>query len=185
MVIYPMFFKENFVKVFCIVLFSLFFIGQALADSRVYKIGAGELLSVTVFDEPDLSLREIRVATDGTVSIPLLGQINVSGLSVEAAEKTLASFFADGYLKNPRVAISILKYRVLYVTGQVRSPGAYDYSEGLTVEKVIVLAGGLTPRGSKNKITLAREDDPKVLYSVDGDITVGPGDMITVGESFF
>ncbi len=181
-----MFFKENFAKV-CMVLFlfSLFFAGQTLADSREYKIGAGELLSVTVFDEPDLSLTEIRVATDGTISIPLLGQINVSGLTVDEAEKKLSSFLADGYLKNPRVAMSILKYRVLYVTGQVRKPGAYDYSEGLTVEKSIVLAGGLTPRGSKNKITLARENDPETMHSVGGAVIVGPGDVITVGESFF
>ncbi|MCF6236719.1 MAG: polysaccharide export protein [Gammaproteobacteria bacterium] len=166
-------------------LFSLFFTGQTLADSREYKIGAGELLSIIVFDEPDLSLSEIRVATDGTISIPLLGQINVSGLTVKESEKKLASFLADGYLKNPRVAISILKYRVLYVTGQVRKPGAYDYSEGLTVGKAIVLAGGLTPRGSKNKITLARENNPDTVISVNGAIIVGPGDVITVGESFF
>ncbi len=181
-----MLFKENFVKVkVSIVLFLLFVSTQTFADSREYKIGAGELLSVIVFDEPDLSLKEIRVATDGTISIPLLGQINVSGLTIEEAEKKLVAFLADGYLKNPKVAMSILKYRVLYVTGQVRKPGAYDYSEGLTVEKAIVLAGGLTPRGSKNKITLVRESDPDTAIPVDGSVTVEPGDVITVGESFF
>ena len=74
----------------------------------------------------------------------------------------------------------------VYLYGQVRNPGSYEYRIGLTVEKAVALAGGFGPRASKRKIEITREGDPKLKISgaklIDD---VKPGDVITVGASFF
>lgn len=173
-------------RLFTISLLTVFlFFGASAYGMQEYRVGAGDLLSVTVFDEPDLSLKQIRVATDGSISFPLLGQVTISGLSASEVEQKLTSLLLDGYLRKPRVTISILEYRIFYVSGQVKNQGGYNYVQGLTVQKAIALAGGLTVRGSDKKIKLVRENKPDVAESADMNTPVGPGDIITVGESFF
>ncbi len=74
----------------------------------------------------------------------------------------------------------------VYLYGQVRNPGSYEYRAGLTVEKAVALAGGFGPRASKRKIEITREGDPKSKIS-GAELTddVKPGDVITIGASFF
>ncbi len=154
-------------------------------ESR-YNIGPGDLLGVTVFGEEDMSLKEVRVSATGTISFPLLGEINVLGLTSKMLEKKITAALKEGYLKKPRVSVSILQYRLFYVHGEVETPGGYSYVDGLTIEKGIALAGGFTERASKRKITLVREDDPdNPVESVGLNIKVKPGDIISVGESLF
>ena len=93
---------------------------------------------------------------------------------------------ADGYLKHPRVTVSISTYRQFYVHGEVKKPGGYNYLDGLTVQKAVALAGGFTERASESKITLQREKDPdNPMEKAKLNERVYPGDIITVGESFF
>jgi len=178
-------------KVYTIVskyLVSLSLLAAIIGSDGVenYKIDAGDLLSIIVFGEEDLSLKQVRVNSNGTISYPLVGEITISGLTSREAEKLIEKMLLDGYLKKPEVNISILQYRMFYVHGEVRRPGGYQYVEGLTVEKAIALAGGLTQRASEGKITMIREkNDNKVGESVKMDIAVSPGDVITVGESIF
>lgn len=151
-----------------------------------YPLGAGDLLSITVFGEEDLSLKDVRVSTNGSISFPLLGEITVQGMTPVKLENYLISRLRDGYLKRPKLTISIVEYRPFYVHGEVKKPGGYPYASSLTVEKAIVLAGGLTERASKEKITILREDiKNKNSVTVRLDVAVKPGDIITVGESFF
>ena len=171
--------------VYALTLVAMMFCHSQVAMATEYHIGAGDLLSITVFGEADLSLKEVRVATDGTVSFPLLGQQTISGLTTQEVEQKLTALLHDGYLKKPKVTVSILQYRLLYVTGQVKKPGAYNYVEGLTVEKAIALAGGFTVRGSEKKISMVRENKPGVAHKVDKNDAVNPGDIIRVGERFF
>jgi polysaccharide export outer membrane protein len=150
-----------------------------------YRIGAGDLLSIDVFDEPELSLAEVRVTASGTIPFPLLEQVEVAGLTAEEVGARLKELLLDGYLKKPRISVSIIKYRYIYVTGEVKNPGAYNYVDGLTVEKAIALAGGFSVRGSEDKITLVRESKPDVVESARKTSTVAPGDIVRVGEAFF
>jgi len=153
---------------------------------KSYVISSGDLLNITVFGEPDLSLDEVRVASNGSISFPLLGEITIKGLSTAMLEKHLVNRLRDGYLKKPKVIVSILEYRMFYVNGEVHKPGGYKYVDGLNVQKAIALAGGFTERASKSKITLIREDFPdEPLHSVELNIEVRPGDILTIGESYF
>ena len=182
----------------------------ASADQGQYTIGPGDVVSVSVFGEPDLTVAETKVSGDGRISMPLIGQVKAKGQTVSQLERRLENLLKDGYMKDPKVTVAILAYRPFYVYGEVNTPGSYPYKDGLTVEKAIALAGGLTPRASKRKITLKREVEGEKKREVKGKkkrevkgkkkqevkgknrkkrvnlkTEVKPGDVITVGESFF
>ena len=171
---------------FAIALIFLLFINSASADSKnSYTLSADDEISVIVFGEPDLSLVKTRIATNGTISVPLLGQVQIQGLTTAQTEEKIAQLFAAGYLIKPAVTVSIIEYRQFYVNGEVKKPGGYNYREGLTVEIAITLAGGFSERASKNKITLAHEEDKGNAKRVELATPIRPGDVITVEESFF
>jgi polysaccharide biosynthesis/export protein VpsN len=157
--------------------------GASFADG--YRVAPEDVLKVTVFDEPDLSLDEARIGSDGVIAMPLIGDVKVAGLTTEQIARRIERRLADGYLKKPRVSVAINEYRQFYVHGEVEKPGGYSYQDGLTVQRAIVLAGGFTERASESKITLAREGEPDRALSVGLDEKVHPGDVISVGESFF
>ena len=150
-----------------------------------YRITAEDKLTVRVFGEEDLSIEDLRVGSDGSISYPLLGVVRVVGLNARELERKLTNLLADGYLVQPRVAVSIASYRLLYVRGEVKSPGGYPYQEGLTVHKLVAIAGGFTERASESKISVASEENPDIEKKVGLNYPVTPGDIVTVGESFF
>ena len=154
-------------------------------DLQHYKLSADDVISVTVFDEPDLSLKEARVSSTGTIAMPLVGQINVRGLSVSEAEKLIHNAYLGDYLKKPDITITIVEYRQFYVNGEVDKPGGYSYREGMTVQRAITLAGGFTERASRTNIKLIRESGNGTAIDATLSTTVQPGDVITVEESFF
>ena len=158
----------------------------AHADLENYHLAADDTISITVYDEPDLSLKKTRVATNGTIAVPLLGQIKVSGLTIAEVESELSALFADGYLKKPAITVSIDEYRFFYINGEVKKPGGYSYRDGLTVHKAVTLAGGFTERAAKKSITLTHEKSPeKSSTGVKLTDHIRPGDIITIKESFF
>lgn len=174
---------------YCLYLFMLILLvggmPQATLAESSYRVAAGDVISVLVFDEPDLTMRQARISADGTIAFPLLGEIHVDGMTIQAVEQRIETLLLDGYLKHPKVTVSIDQYRSFFVHGAVKSPGAYQYQTGLTVHKAVVLAGGFSERASKSKITIATEKKPEQLRPVRLADPVQPGDVITVGESFF
>lgn len=168
------------VVLFCL---SLTPVSYAL-DKQSYRIGSGDLLSITVFGEEDLSLQKVRVGTNGTISFPLLGEVIVSSMSVAELESDLVRRLKEGYLKKPVVTVSVIEYRLFYINGEVKNPGGYNFVDGLTVQKAVALAGGFTQRASKSSIILESENKPG-KHKVGLNDVVNPGDVITVDESFF
>ena len=151
-----------------------------------YQIDSGDSISVAVYQEPDLSIKNVKVSSDGTISFPLLGDLQVSGLSSKQLQKLVIERLADGYLKSPNVTVSIDSHRLYYIKGEVNSPGGYTFVMGLTVEKAVALAGGFSERAAEQDITLVRESQPEQpIQPVSPSTTISPGDVITVGESFF
>jgi polysaccharide biosynthesis/export protein VpsN len=150
-----------------------------------YRLGADDEISVNVFNEPDLSLAKTRVATNGTISMPLIGQVVVKGLTIDEVELKITKLYLGDYLKKPDVSVAIVEYRQFYVNGEVDKPGGYSYREGMTIQRAISLAGGFTERASRSKIRLMRENNPNNVINVDLNTPVLPGDVITVEESFF
>jgi polysaccharide biosynthesis/export protein VpsN len=166
------------------ILFSLAFSSQAQELSQ-YRLGADDEISVNVFNEPDLSLAKTRIAANGTISMPLIGQVMVKGLTIDEVEIKITKLYLGDYLKKPDVSVSIVEYRQFYVNGEVNKPGGYSYRDGMTIQRAVSLAGGFTERASRTKIRLMRENNTQNVTSVDLNTPVLPGDVITVEESFF
>lgn len=158
--------------------------------NSAYKLGAGDIITIRIYDEPDMSLEEVGISLAGTISFPLLGQVKVSGLSPEELEESLINGLKGPYLVDPSVTVSIDEYRPFYVIGEVKKPGGYSFHPGLTVDKAVSISGGFTERASKGSIYVihdqveasqeSQEKIPAELFDV-----VQPGDVITVEQSFF
>lgn len=150
-----------------------------------YRISADDQISVIVFNEADLSVNKTRVSGNGTISMPLLGQVAIEGHTVTEVEQKITALLLDGYLKKPNVTVNITEYRPFYINGEIDKPGSYPYKKGLTVEKAVALAGGFTERASKKTISLVSEKDKQFIKAVALNDQIKPGDVITVSESFF
>lgn len=154
-------------------------------DLSAYRLGIGDRVRVSVFGEPDLSL-DADVDATGHLSYPLLGSVPAMRKTAAELARVIAKGLAGGYLVNPDVRVTVVQYRPVYVTGQVNRAGAYPYSIGLTVEKALTLAGGMTRIGSERGVYLLREDAPaSQRRRVRMDEPVLPGDTLVVEESLF
>lgn len=160
-------------------------ISPAVTKLSDYRLGPGDRILVTVFNEKDLSM-EIRLSDAGTFLYPFIGEISAKGMTIGEVQSLLATRLADGYLVEPRVYVSVLEYRPFFVNGEVTKPGGYAYQPGLTVRKAISLAGGLTPRASLTKIFVIHEDDPTgIPVPASLNDVLRPGDIVTIDQSFF
>lgn len=156
-----------------------------LDDFNTYRLGEGDTISIQVFDEPDLTL-QTAVGASGSINYSYLGDIKVAGKSPVELERHIAGLLKNGYLVNPSVNITVTQYRPFYINGEVRSPGGYSYRPGLTLDRAIALAGGLTDRASTRKmfVTKANGDSSKEM-KITMKFKVRPGDTITIREGFF
>jgi protein involved in polysaccharide export with SLBB domain len=150
-----------------------------------YTLGAGDKLEVTVFGHTDLS-GTFDVDGAGQISLPLIGQIVVLGMTAGQAEKVIRERLTPDYLKNPRVSLQVLNYRPFYIIGEVKQPGSYPYVNGLTVIQAVALAGGFTYRAKEKKIVVQRASDAaRQKRQVRQTDAVLPGDIIEVQERYF
>lgn len=150
-----------------------------------YILGQGDTISIQVFDEPDLTLTTI-VGASGGINYSYLGDVRVSGKSPLQLERHIANLLQDGYLVNPSVNVTVVQYRPFYINGEVRSPGSYPYQPGLTLDKAIALAGGLTDRASTRKMFVIKSNDKSQDgFKVNLNFRLAPGDIVTIKEGFF
>jgi polysaccharide export outer membrane protein len=170
------------------VLFALV-LGAASAQSpqlSTYKLGSGDMISIRVLGEDDLRRERVRLSDAGTVSFPILGEIEVRGKTVGALEEYITKGLKGRYLVDPQVNVTIEEYRNFFVNGMVEKPGGYPYVPGLTVRKAISIAGGYKERASREKMNIIRDDDrTQTPKKVDLNSPVYPGDILTIEESFF
>lgn len=151
-----------------------------------YQLSAGDVISIRVFGEDDFTKEKIRLNDAGTVSFPAIGEIKVLGKTIGDLEAIITAGLKGRILVNPRVSVQIEEYRPFYVNGMVDKPGGYPFQPGLTVRKAASLAGGFKERASLSKIFIIRENDAsQTPQKVDLNSIVGPGDIVTVEESFF
>lgn len=151
-----------------------------------FIISDGDLLKITVYDNDDLTTNAL-VSSEGIITFPLIGHVNVAGLNVHQAEKKIADLLSKGYLRDPHVSILITETKkVVYVTGEVQKPGSFRADPDLTVIKAIALAGGLTERAASGRTKITRKVDGKeTTFKVKMGDAVQPDDVINVPESFF
>ena len=146
-------------------------------------LGAGDEVRVIVFGEEELS-GEFKISGNGWISMPLIGGIAAAGRSADQLEASIVRALLDGHMKDPRVSIEVLTFESIFVLGEVNNPGSYPYSAGLTMLKVIALAGGYTTRAKKNALFLSRDPEQEER-KITANERVLPGDTIRVKERWF
>jgi len=159
---------------------------DVLAGNATYKLSSGDIIRVTVYGEPDLSIEQTRLTDAGTFSYPFVGEVKAQGRTAAELERLLSNALQGGFLVEPRVSVSVLEYREFYISGEVKQPGGYKYQPGLNLRRAIALAGGLTERASTRRITIVRDIDPeRKPVKVALDEAVRPGDTINIAQGFF
>lgn len=149
-----------------------------------YQLGQGDRIAIQVFDEPDLTM-EAGVNSSGTISYSYLGDIRVANKTTDQIAKEIAGLLSNGYLRNPSVNVSIVEFRPFFINGEVRTPGSYPYQPGLTLDRAIALAGGLTDRASTRKMFVMKAGNKQDEVNASMSTKLAPGDIVSIKEGFF
>lgn len=173
--------------------FALLAMNAFAEDNLDYPLGPGDILRIQVFQNPDL-MTETRVSETGSITYPLIGALEVGGLSIAAAEKKIAAALRDGgFVQQPQVNISLLQMRgnQVSVFGQVNRSGRFPLETLSRVSDMLAAAGGTTPGGDdfaivtglRNGKPFRKVIDIPALYlgeKLDEDIFLAGGDTIYV-----
>jgi protein involved in polysaccharide export with SLBB domain len=159
--------------------------GLANGDAQ-YRLASGDVVRISVYGEADLSFDQVRLNDAGTFSYPFIGQVKARGLTPNQIEQLITDKLKEGYLVEPRVTVSVITYREFYISGEVQKPGGYPYQPGLTLDRAIALAGGLTERASLKRVTIVRgQGETRIAEKATIDTAILPGDTITIAQGFF
>ncbi|RMH37856.1 MAG: hypothetical protein D6690_01745 [Nitrospirae bacterium] len=127
-----------------------------------FLLGPEDVLDIVVWRNPDLS-RQVVIRPDGKISLPLIGDVQASGLTADQLAKNIAEKYRQ-YKENPVVSVGVLEVNSYYVfvVGEVNTPGKLQLKSYTTVLQALALAGGFTQFASRNDIQVIR-------HMVDGD----------------
>jgi len=149
---------------------------SAKASADEYHIGIGDLLQITTWKEPELSMEQVLVRTDGKISFPLANDVQAAGSSPVELKRAIEAGLKE-YVSNPVVTVHVISpnSQRIYVLGEVIRTGEYPLVKHLTVLQAFALAGGFTEWASKKEIILLRTENGKdKLYRINyKDITRG------------
>jgi protein involved in polysaccharide export with SLBB domain len=158
--------------------------GAAMA--AVYKLGNGDKFRLNVFNEPSLSGSEFAVNAQGEASLPLIGVVKVGGLTMREAETEITRHYAAGYLTNPKVNIDVVAFRPFYILGEIKTPGEYPYTDGMTMLNAVAKAGGFTYRAYRTVVYVRHADSGgEQAVTLAADTPVLPGDTLRIIERVF
>jgi protein involved in polysaccharide export with SLBB domain len=176
---------------------------NAVTAPSGYVLSANDQVAVEVFGEDDLRTNG-RLNAEGNLSLPLLGSVHLSGLTLTQATARVTELYARDYLVNPKVNVMLVSYakRRFTVLGQVNRPGSFEMPDGsptgIDLLEAVAMAGGYTRIAAPERITVRRHGpNGDEMLKVDGkrlargsggansNFKVLPGDTITVGESIF
>jgi polysaccharide export outer membrane protein len=157
-----------------------------------YQIGAEDVLDISVWKEPDVS-RVVPVRPDGRISLPLINDVQASGLSPQELSRTVAEKLRK-YLNDPQVTVIVtaINSQRIFVVGEVLRAGAFPLIPGMTVLQALSSAGGFTTYADMKKIHVVRQRDGKMVQlpfnyrdvlkgdNPDQNIKLEPGDTIVV-----
>src|SRR5438477_9887736 len=159
-------------------------VAATFEDGR-YTLDSGDKLRIVVFGQDTLS-NNYTVDAQGAVTLPLVGAVEARGLTTAQLGGAIASRLRSGYVRDPSVAVEIETYRPFFVLGEVTFPGQYPYVPNMTVENAIAIAGGFTPRASKDKVTITRKvPAAPSRYVLPLRYPLRPGDTIELSERWF
>ncbi len=151
----------------------------------VYRLGSGDNLRVTVFDETNMT-GDYKVDGTGMISLPLIGNVMAGGLTMPELQNSIAQHLSQGYIVNPRVSVQVINYRPFFILGEVNRPNQYPYVEGMKVINAVAMAGGYSYRADEDNMKIIRANDPmRTKQPAEPNTYVLPGDTIEVQERLF
>jgi polysaccharide export outer membrane protein len=173
---------------------SLASTGPAMAQAPVpspkaerdasYTLDSGDRVRLMVFGQKELS-GDFVVTGNGTLSLPLIGEVAVKGLTLRQTEAAIINKLQPDFLKNPRVSAEVINYRPFYIIGEVKNPGTYPYVNGMRIVNAVAIAGGYTYRANEREMRITRAKGDGKPERVRPDTLVLPGDVVEVTERYF
>jgi polysaccharide export outer membrane protein len=172
---------------------------QVVHSKTDYHLAPADLVSITVYQDPDIN-RKVRVNTNGTVALPLVGSIKIGGMTLIEAQANIESKLAK-FLVSPQVSLFIEEYgnKTIFVMGEVAKPGSYPIptESRMTILEAISTAGGFTPVAAQDRARVLRYvNGASVTYTInikeitqqgqkEKDMVLEPNDIVYVPQSFF
>ncbi|MCB9800111.1 MAG: polysaccharide export protein [Candidatus Omnitrophica bacterium] len=177
---------------------------KILSAEDAYILKAGDRIKITIYpDDEYLKGGEMEVSSEGNITLPLMGKVEVEGKTAIEAEREIARIIDQDYLVDPEVVIEVTEKfaaedeKSVVLLGQIRSPGTYPFPKGerFTLLQAIALAGGFTDvanikrikivRGGKETSELIRANAEEIISGKSPDIVLQNGDVVNVAESIF
>lgn len=171
-------------------------LGQAnfsATRATIYAIRPADQLSLVVFREPDLSLQNVRVGVEGSISVPMIGSIPAAGMTPKQLEQDITRRLAAAGLKSPTVSVNITEYasHMVAVEGSVENPGVFTFQPGARLSTAIALASGPTRTSKESQVAVFREtaegimvakfDYAQISQGTMVDPILEPGDRVVMG----
>jgi len=149
---------------------------EAIESLPTYKVGPGDILSVSVWKEEGLQ-QEVLIRPDGGMSFPLAGDIQAGGKSIAELQSLLASKIKQ-FIPDPVVTVSVrqIQHNKIFVVGKVNRPGEFVGTSYVDVMQALAMAGGLNAYASANNI--------RILRRVNGEITSMPFEYDEVANGY-
>ncbi|QGZ93380.1 polysaccharide biosynthesis/export family protein [Terricaulis silvestris] len=149
-----------------------------------YRLGPSDRLRISVFGEPDLT-GEFVVSAGGMVSYPLIGDHPATGKTVAEFSESLRTALTR-YVLQPNISVEVMNYRPFFILGEVRTPGTYPYSAGLTVMSAVATAGGFGYRADTSRVFIKHPDESiERTYRLTSTTPVLPGDTVRIRQRRF
>jgi polysaccharide export outer membrane protein len=154
---------KNGVLIFFVCLALFVFCPIGLAAERVYHLGSGDVIEISVWKDPELS-RNLVVPPDGIISFPLIGPINITRLTVPELKKIVTQKLSE-FIPDATVTVMLMEINSLkaYVIGKVNKPGVFPINLETNVMQVLSMAEGLNPFASKSNINIIRQQDNRII----------------------
>lgn len=164
-------------------------------EAGPYLIQPGDRVSVSIYQEQDLSQPDIFVDEGGKINLPLIGEVQASGRTPTELARAIEQAYGSRYLRNPQasVALRALRPRTVTVEGQVNRPGMFEYQPGLTLLSAMAMAGSPARDAKLDEVLVfraidgqragARFDLTEIRAGRLADPQLVPGDTIVVGYS--
>lgn len=155
------------------------------ASGVEYRLSPGDKLKLEVFREDSLS-GEYVVNDQGTIGLPLVGEIKASGRTVAQLRDELTVTLGQRYVRNARINLDIVSYRPIYILGEVQKPGEYTYSGQMSVHALVALAGGFTYRANEKVVFIRHVNEAaEAAYKLTSGAAVLPGDTVRIDRRYF
>ncbi|HEY0853468.1 MAG TPA: polysaccharide biosynthesis/export family protein [Devosia sp.] len=150
-----------------------------------YTLDTGDVVRVTVYGEAEMT-KSYRVDDGGAISLPLVGAISVRGRTTQMTAAAITAALADGYIREPSVAVEIETYRPFFIQGAVKTAGQFSYVYGMTVRAAISTAGGFSDTADRSRAVIYRGQGEEMSKgTVNLDFPIYPGDTVVISERWF